>query len=238
MKNAIILGTLLFCAGSVRADDIPPIKPSHVFKLTPPAIQKATPKGAKILETASFPIGPNRSDVLVHLYGDAPSHSSSSDVDGIPANTLLSGGLDLFVQRGAHLTRIRSFKFERPDEEEEYSDGGTVLKVTEPAPFTVGEVHWLDTKKTKPIITLFVPGYRGEEGSYVFFVFNKGLMQAPARQNFRYWKDLYGRREIEFISYDKHGNLTIADRFFDDMADNDINRSNILYLFWDGSKFK
>lgn len=257
MKNAFILSALLLCATSVHADVKPePIKASHIFKLTPPAIKEATPKSATILETASFPIGSKGSDVFLHLYADTPSLFPPSDVLGAEASSpytsdelrkkihfvngkvalLTSGHLDLFVRRNGQLIRIQSLKFKRPEEDQDYIPPDLYIN---PGldPFVFGEVYWLDTKRTKPIITLYVPGYGETEGNFVLFIFDKGIMRSPSRQDFCYWKDLYGRREVEFVSYNKSGNMQIADRFFDDDSWPDVNRSTIQYFSWSGSKF-
>lgn len=247
----------MFSTTSVHADVKPePIKASHIFKLTPPAIKKVKPKGATILETASFPIGPNRSDVFLHLYADTPSLFPPSDVFGATPDTsysgedakkkmrfingkvalLASGHLDLFVSQNGRFLRIQTLKFKRPEGNDDYLFPDLSIN-PDLDPFSLGEIYWLDTIKTKPIITLYVPGYGTKEGSFVFFIFSRGLMNPPVRQDFHYFFGDFSRREVEFVSYDKRGNLQIADRFFDEDYQPDYNRSTIQYFVWNGNKF-
>ncbi len=153
---------------------------------------------------------------------------------------LTSGRLDLFVRRGTRFIRIQTLKFKRPEEDQDLSPGDRLIS-HELNPFALGDVYWLDMKKNKPIITLYVPDYQGGDflggGLFVLFIFDKGLMQPPIRQEFRYWRNDWGTKTTEFVSFDKVGNVRLIDRFQDGDYQPDYNRSTIQYFVWNGSKF-
>ncbi len=112
------------------------------------------------------------------------------------------------------------------------------MGVTKLVDFSLSQPYWLNVRTKQPIISLFIPNYRGETaGKFVLFTFSRGVAQPPTRQDFDYFTGDFGRRSIEIESLDKAGNVRLIDRFQDGNYQPDYNRSTEQILVWNGSKF-
>jgi hypothetical protein len=187
------------------------------LKPKPKDILSRMPRGARSLNFGSIPMGPNNSDILIHIY------TLSSRTDARQVNRM-----DLFQWHQSkgrmRLSRLHSLNID--------SDGDA-----NPAG-VLPYARWLDTQNQRfPVLITY--GQGGFGGYAYVFVFAKGLSSPPVLQKFDYyWNIGHGHSSVTFDKVDERGFMEVVQKEHlgsSEPSPSDRDRETVLY--WNGSEF-
>lgn len=219
MRQACFL-IMMLLSGSCSAQEMPDLPAA------PAAIQKLMPAHAISVLCGEFPIGPNGTKVLVHVYGALAAKSKSSSAVESPLDhplnreDLLSSvpmpkcrfTVEFLEQKGSTFNRLNSTAFNSVD------------------PVNHIVIKWLDPKTHKGPVVAIHTGATHWLG-WQLIIFPDGVYKPATLQYFGYGGERDAGNMVSLDQLDSNGQMTVHDKWYeDDKAGERVHP-------WDGVEF-
>ena len=224
------ISLMLFAVSSVivsclpcRAQKAPPeLVKFEIKKTVPSDVLAQMPQGATSLRFGTLKIGPNNTDVLLHIYSVDSRSTSYSYLGNLQRTSVIDFYFSMFqrVRRG-HRSILRRLQSVRTNAIETIN--GT----------------WLDAKRRRYPVIWMSKGGGGFGGTESLFVFNKGLDHGPVAESYS-WTHNIGHFDSSVSLYtDERGVLMIKLWFREgstEMTSSDVIGN--MDLYWNGQRFE